>query len=40
MLQLLYLAHVGKPGELEQIVNVPVPQIVDEISEVSKSSIV
>lgn len=40
MLQLLYLVHVGEPGELERIVSIPVPQIVDEISEVSKSSIV
>ena len=31
MLQLLYLVHVGKPGELEQIVNIPVSQIVEEI---------
>ena len=35
MLQLLYLACVGKPGELEQIVNIPVPQIVEEIAEVN-----
>ena len=52
MLQLLYLVHVGKLGELEQIMNIPVPQIVEEIvsipvpqiveeiAEVSKSSIV
>ena len=40
MLQLLYLVHVGKLGELEQIVNIPVSQIVEEIAEVSKSSIV
>ena len=40
MLQLLYLACVGKPGELEQIVNFPVPQIVEESAEVSKSLIV
>ena len=43
MLQLLYLVCVvciGKPGELEQIVNIPVSQIVEEIAEVSKSLIV
>ena len=52
MLQLLYLVHVGKLGELEQIVkipvpqiveeivNIPVPQIVEEIAEVSKYSTV
>ena len=38
MLQLLYLVHVGKLGELEQIMNIPVSQ--KEIAEVSKSSIV
>ena len=43
MLQLLDLVCVvcfGKPGELEQIVNIPVPQIVEEVAEVSKSLIV
>ena len=34
MLQLLYLEHVGKLGELEQIVNIPVSQIVEEVAEV------
>ena len=27
------LVWIGKPGELEQIVNIPVPQIVEEITE-------
>ena len=40
MHQLLYLVCIGKPGELEQIVNIPVLQIVEEIAEVRKSSIV
>ena len=31
---------VGKPGQPEQIVDIPVPQIVEEIAEVSKSLIV
>ena len=35
MLQLLYLVHVWKPGELEQIVNIPVTQILDEITEMN-----
>ena len=35
MLQLLYLVHVGKPGELEEIVNIPVTQIVEEIGGVN-----
>ena len=38
MLQLLYLVWVvciGKPGELEQIVKIPVSQIVEEIAEVN-----
>ena len=39
MLQLLEFVWIGKPGELEQIVNIPVTQIVKEIAEVSKSSI-
>ena len=34
MLQLLYLVHVGKLGELEQIMNIPVSQIEEEIAEV------
>ena len=34
MLQLLYLVHVGKLRELEQIVNIPVSQIVEEVAEV------
>ena len=34
MLPLLYLVHVGKPGELEQIMNIPVTQIVEQIAEV------
>ena len=38
MLQLLYLVHVGKPGELEQIVNIPVTQIVEEITDDEYSS--
>ena len=43
MLQLLHLVCVvwiGKPGELEQIVHILVPQIVEEVAEVSKSLIV
>ena len=35
MLQLLYLVCVWKTGELEQIVNIPVTQIVDEITEMN-----
>ena len=31
---------LGKPGQPEQIVDVPIPQIVEEIAEVSKSLIV
>ena len=42
MLQLLVfcmdLVWIWKSGELEQIVNIPVTQIVEEIAEVSKSS--
>ena len=34
MLQLLYLVWIGKPGELEQIVNIPVTQVAEEIAEV------
>ena len=41
MLQLLEFGMrgvcVGKPGQPEQIVDIPVPQIVEEIAEVSKS---
>ena len=44
MLQLLEfgicVVCVGKLGELEQIVNIPVSQIVEEIEEVNKSLIV
>ena len=43
MLQLQYsvcVVSIGKPGELEQIVNIPISQIVEEIAEVSKSLIV
>ena len=40
MLQLLEFGMRGKPGELEQIVNIPVSQIVKKIAEVSKSLIV
>ena len=35
MLQLLYLVHVGKLGELEQIMKIPVTQIVEEITEMN-----
>ena len=38
-LQLVKFGIDWKCGELEQIVNIPVPQIVEEIAEVSKSSI-
>ena len=34
MLQLLHLVWIVKPGELEQIVNIPVSQIVEEIAKV------
>ena len=37
---LVCVVCVGKPGELEQIVNIQVSQIVEEIAEVSKSLIV
>ena len=37
---LVCVVCVGKPGELERIVNIPVSQIVEEIAEVSKSLIV
>ena len=37
---LVCVVCVGKPGELEQIVNIPVSQIVEELAEVSKSLIV
>ena len=33
MFQLLYLVWIGKCGELEQIVNIPVTQIVEEIAD-------
>ena len=33
---LVCVVYFGKPGELEQIVNIPVSQIVEEIAEVSK----
>ena len=39
MLQLVEFGIDWKCGELEQIVNIPAPQIVEEITEVSKSSI-
>ena len=39
MLQLVKFGIDWKCGELEQIVNIPVAQIVEEITEVSKSSI-
>ena len=39
MLQLVEFGMDWKYGKLEQIVNIPVPQIVEEIAEVSKSSI-
>ena len=35
MLQLLYLVHVGKPGELEQFMKIPVTQMVKEITEIN-----
>ena len=38
MLQLVKFGIVWICGELEQIVNIPVPQNVEEIAEVSKSS--
>ena len=37
---LVCVVYIGKLGELEQIVNIPVPQIVEEIADMSKSSIV
>ena len=40
MLQLVKFGIDWKCGELEQIVNIPVTQIVQEIAEVSKSSTV
>ena len=40
MLQLLYLVHVGKLGELEQIMNIPVSQIVEEIVNIPVTQIV
>ena len=40
MLQLLYLVHVGKLGELEQIMNITVSQIVEEIVNIPVSQIV
>ena len=39
MFQLVKFGVDWKCGELELIVNIPVPQIVEEIAEVSKSSI-
>ena len=35
VLYLVCVVCIGKPGELEQIVNIPVSQIVDEIAEVN-----
>ena len=40
LLDLVCVVCVGKPGQPEQIVDIPVPQIVEEIAEVSKSLIV
>ena len=40
LLDLVCMVCVGKPGQPEQIVDIPVPQIVEEIAEVSKSLIV
>ena len=40
MLQLLYLVYVGKLGDLEQIMNIPVSQIVEEIVNIPVSQIV
>ena len=37
---LVCMVCVGKPGQPEQIVDIPVPQIVEEIAEVNKSLIV
>ena len=37
---LVCVVCVGKPGQPEQIVDIPVPQIVEEMAEVSKSLIV
>ena len=39
LLDLVCVVYFGKLGELEQIVNIPVSQIVEEIAEVSKSLI-
>ena len=39
MLQLLYLVHVGKIGELEQIMNIPISQNVEEIVNIPVSQI-
>ena len=39
MLQLVEIGMYWKYGELEQIVNIPVTQIVEEVAEVSESSI-
>ena len=40
LLDLVCVVCVGTPGQPEQIVDIPVPQIVEEIAEVSKSFIV
>ena len=40
LLDLVCVVCVGKPGQTEHIVDTPVPQIVEEIAEVSKSFIV
>ena len=40
LLDLVCVVCVGKPAQPEQIVDIPVPQIVEEIAEVSKSLIV
>ena len=40
LLDLVCVVCVGKPGQPEQIVDIPVPQFVEEIAELSKSLIV
>ena len=37
LLDLVFAPRTWKPERLEQIVNIPVPQIEEEIAEVSKS---
>ena len=36
LLDLVCVVCVGKPGQPEKIVDIPVPQIVEEVAEVSK----